>query len=173
MRRGYHRRSARERYDHPALMIAKAHSATLVGIEALPIVIEVDLPPFAGGPETRPFRLVGLPDKAVEESEHRVRTAMRHSEIDFPTKRVLVNLAPGDIRKEGPWLDLPIALAVCAANGQLAEGALDDALVLGELGLDGLLRPIDGAVSVALMAREKGFRRLIVPLANAQEAAIA
>ena len=155
-------------------MIAKAYSATLVGIEALPIVIEVDLIPFHGGEQDNQFfRLVGLPDKAVEESRHRVRGAMRQSELEFPTKRVLVNLAPGDLRKEGPWLDLPIALGILAATGAIAEGALDETIVLGELGLDGILRPIDGAVSVALMARERGFRRLIVPKANAQEAAIA
>ncbi len=154
-------------------MIAKAHSATLVGIEALPIVVEVDLQKISGTPEADFFKLVGLPDKSVEESRHRVRTAIKHSELDFPHKRVLVNLAPGDIRKEGPWLDLPIALAVLAANDALAADELADTLVLGELGLDGMLRPIDGAVSVALMAREKGFRRLVVPLPNAKEAAVA
>lgn len=156
-------------------MIAKAHSATLVGIEALPIVAEVDLSPWSGSGDdkNRMFRLVGLPDAAVEESQHRVRTAMRHSELDFPLKRILVNLAPGDIRKEGPWLDLPIALGICAAHGLLPPSELEETLILGELGLDGILRPIDGAVSVALMAQERGFRRLIVPIANAQEAAVA
>ena len=85
----------------------------------------------------------------------------------------MCNLAPGDIRKEGPWLDLPMAVAVCAANRQIAMSELESTLLLGELGLDGTLRPIDGAVSVALMAMEKGFKRLIVPVQNAQEAAVA
>lgn len=149
-------------------MIAQAHSATLVGIDALPIVIEVDL---QGG--TPFFVMVGLPDKAVEESKERVRTAMRNSGLDFPNRKIICNLAPGDIRKEGPWLDLPIAAALLAASGQVPVEELKDTLILGELGLDGQLRPIDGAVSVALMAVEQGFKRLILPLTNASEAAVA
>lgn len=152
-------------------MIAQAHSATLVGIDAIPIVIEVDLTPAA---EANRFYMVGLPDKAVEESRDRVRTAIKNSDLNWPSgKHIICNLAPGDVRKEGPWLDLPIAVAICAAQGNVAMSELADTLILGELGLDGTLRPIDGAVSVALMAIEKGFKRIIVPLANAQEAAIA
>ncbi|MFZ4507283.1 MAG: YifB family Mg chelatase-like AAA ATPase [Fimbriimonas sp.] len=153
-------------------MIAQAHSATLIGIEALPIVVEVDLVGTIQD-NTGNFLLVGLPDKAVTESRDRVKTAMRNSELDFPNKRILCNLAPGDIRKEGPWLDLPMALALCAVTGQVPISELEDTLFLGELGLDGTLRPIDGAVSVALMALEKGFRRLVVPEGNAAESAIA
>lgn len=149
-------------------MIAKAHSATLAGIEALPIVIEVDLQ--GGSPM---FILVGLPDKAVEESRERVRTAMRNSELDFPFGKIVCNLAPGDIRKEGPSLDLPIAAALLAASGQIPPEELDGTLIVGELGLDGRLRSVDGAVSIALMAAAHGFSRLIVPAANAEEAAIA
>jgi magnesium chelatase family protein len=153
-------------------MIAQAHSATLIGIEALPIVVEVDL--MGGLVEgDRNFILVGLPDKAVQESKERVRAAMRNSGLGFPSRRIMCNLAPGDIRKEGPWLDLPMALAICAVDEQLPHEALADALILGELGLDGNLRPIDGAVSVALMAMERGFKRLIIPEENAAEAAVA
>lgn len=148
-------------------MIAKANSATLVGIDAVPIVVEVDL---QGPPSV--FILVGLPDKAVTESEERVRTAIRNSNLPFPGFKIVCNLAPGDIRKEGPTLDLPIACAILAAHQQFPLGELDDTILLGELGLDGMLRPIDGAVNVALMASEKGFRRLIVPEQNAPEAAI-
>ena len=153
-------------------MIAQVHSATLLGIEALPIVVEADLT----GPiqsEERHFVLVGLPDKAVQESKERVRVATRNSGLDFPNKKILINLAPGDIRKEGPWLDLPMAIALCAVTGQVPRGELEQTLFLGELGLDGALRPIDGAVSVALMASERGFTRLVVPAANAPEAAVA
>ena len=153
-------------------MIAQVHSATLLGIEALPIVVEADLT----GPiqsEERHFVLVGLPDKAVQESKERVRVATRNSGLDFPSKKILVNLAPGDIRKEGPWLDLPMAIALCAVTGQVPREELASTLFLGELGLDGALRPIDGAVSVALMAVEKGFTRLVVPAANGPEAAVA
>jgi magnesium chelatase family protein len=149
-------------------MIAQAHSATLVGIDALPIVIEVDLQ----GGEWK-FIMVGLPDKAVEDSKERVRTAIRNSGLNFPSRKIICNLAPGDLRKEGPWLDLPIAAALLAADGQLPAEEMKDTLIIGEVGLDGFLRPIDGAVSVALMAIEKGFRRLILPAANAAEASVA
>jgi len=154
-------------------VIAQAHSATLIGIEALPIVVEVDLMGPVQDSGERNFVLVGLPDKAVQESKERVRAAMKNSGLNFPNRRIMCNLAPGDIRKEGPWLDLPMALAICAVDGQVPRDELDKTLILGELGLDGELRPIDGAVSVALMARERGFRRLIVPEANAPEAAVA
>ncbi len=154
-------------------MIAQARSATLIGIEALPIVVEVDLQGYINGDGDRYFILVGLPDKAVQESKERVRTAMRNSGLDFPNRKIMCNLAPGDIRKEGPWLDLPMAIAICAASDQIPREEMEGTLILGELGLDGELRPIDGAVSVALMAHERGFRRLIVPEANAPEAAVA
>ena len=154
-------------------MIAQSYSATLVGIDAVPIVVEVDLQGYIQGDGDRYFILVGLPDSAVKESRERVRTAIKNSGLDFPNRKIMCNLAPGDIRKEGPWLDLPMAIAIIAANKQVALSELESTLLLGELGLDGNLRPIDGAVSVALMAMEKGFKRLIVPMANAQEAAVA
>ncbi|MBI3721310.1 MAG: hypothetical protein HY248_02050 [Fimbriimonas ginsengisoli] len=117
-------------------MVAKAHSATLIGIDALPIVVEVDLQG-----QKNDFIMVGLPDKAVEESKERVKTAMRNSELDFPYRRIVCNLAPGDIRKEGPFLDLPIAAAILAMSGQLPASELEGTMILGELGLDGALRP--------------------------------
>lgn len=149
-------------------MIAQAHSATLLGIEALPIVVEVDLQP--GKPD---FIMVGLPDQAVAESKERVRTALMNSGLAIPPRKIICNLAPGDIRKEGPFLDLPIAAAMLAMDGQMPLEELTGTLIMGELGLDGALRPVDGAVSVALMAVEKGFRRLILPSQNAGEACIA
>ncbi|MCW5940047.1 MAG: YifB family Mg chelatase-like AAA ATPase [Fimbriimonadaceae bacterium] len=149
-------------------MIAKARAATITGIEAVPVVVEVDLT----GAKAE-FVIVGLPDKSVQESQERVKAAILNSDLPFPFTRVVCNLAPGDVRKEGPLLDLPIALAVLAAGGQVAEGALDGTVIAGELGLDGALRPIDGAVSIALMAREAGYRRLVVPRPNAAEAAVA
>lgn len=110
-------------------MIAKVHTATLNGIDALPVVVEVDL--VRG--DNR-FILVGLPDKAVQESEERVRTAIRNSDMVFPNQRSICNLAPGDIRKEGPSLDLPIAIALLAASGQVPLSSLEDTLFLGEMG---------------------------------------
>lgn len=150
-------------------MIAKAYAATLIGIDAYPVEIEIDLRP----PGDNPFIMVGLPDQAVSEAKVRVRSAIRHSDMSFPSSTVVLNLAPGDLRKEGPALDLPIAAAILSSDGQIPMEELRDTLILGELGLDGLVRPIDGAVSIALMAMEKGFKRLILPQANALEAAIA
>jgi magnesium chelatase family protein len=150
-------------------MIAKANSATLNGIEALPIVCEVDLQPITD----RGFVIVGLPDQAVAESRERVRSAIKNSGLDYPKKTIMCNLAPGDIRKQGPWLDLPMSCAVLVAHGAIPHEALEGTMILGELGLDGQLRPIDGAVSVALMALEKGFKRLILPKINASEASVA
>jgi len=140
----------------------------LAGIEALPVVVEVDL---QGGKSE--FVLVGLPDKAVQESQDRVRSAIVNSGMNFPFTRIVCNLAPGDTRKEGPSLDLPIAVAILAAGDQLPATALSGTMLIGELGLDGNLRPVDGAVNVALMAREKGFERMIVPRENAAEASVA
>jgi len=152
-------------------MIAKAHSATLNGIDALPIVVETDLlgriTDAVGN-----FVLVGLPEKAVQESKQRVKSAMQNSGLDFPERRIVCNLAPGDIRKDGPWLDLPMAVSICAAHKIVDPRVLEGAVFLGELGLDGSLRPINGAVSVALMARERGFTRLILPKKDAPEAAV-
>ncbi len=148
-------------------MIAQVHSATLVGIDAVPVVVEVDLQ----GPKLD-FQIVGLPDQAVAESKHRVRAAVGNSNLSWPGRMVMCNLAPGDIRKEGPYLDLPIAIAVLAVSGQAPIQELEGTLMLGELGLDGALRPIDGAVSVAMMAASLGFKRLLLPKENAAEAAV-
>src|SRR5689334_10676286 len=130
-------------------MIAQAHSATLLGIEALPIVVEVDLRPLT---DSNNFQLVGLADKAVQESQVRVRSAVINSDMRMPNNKIICNLAPGDVRKEGPFLDLPIAVAILAVDEQINSTELDGTLIIGELGLDGALRPVDGAVSVALMA---------------------
>jgi magnesium chelatase family protein len=149
-------------------MISRAWSATLIGIDAYPIVIEVDLRPIADPA----FQMVGLPDQAVAESKVRVRSAIRNSGMAFPNNQIICNLAPGDIRKEGPALDLPIACAILASDGQVPLSELEGTLLLGELGLDGTLRPIPGAVSAALMARAEGYSRIILPKANAPEAAV-
>lgn len=154
-------------------MVAQARSATLLGIEALPIVVETDLLGRVTDATERNFVLVGLPDKSVQESKERVKTAMKNSGLEFPNNRIMCNLAPGDIRKEGPWLDLPMAISICAASGLLPREELEETMLLGELGLDGLLRPIEGAVSVALLAMEQGVKRLIVPKQNALEASVA
>lgn len=150
-------------------MVAKVHAATLLGIEAVPIVVEVD----TKGAQNPEIILVGLPDQAVNESRTRVRSAIENSDLVFAKLLHIINLAPGDVRKEGPALDLPIAVAVLGATEQIPPGELENTVILGELGLDGMVRPIDGAVSYALMAVEKGFKRLILPKESALEAAVA
>ena len=153
-------------------MVAQAHSATLIGIEALPVVVEVDL---RNKPQDNSsnFQMVGLPDQAVGESRVRVRSAIANSQLEFPTNLIICNLAPGDLRKEGPTLDLPIAIAILAASGQVPFSELEKTLFFGELSLEGRVRPVDGAVSVALMGAQRGFKRLILPKENAAEAAVA
>lgn len=153
-------------------MVAKAHSATLIGIDALPVVVEVDLRKQVLDSQSN-FQMVGLPDQAVGESRVRVKSAIKNSELEFPNALIVCNLAPGDLRKEGPALDLPIATAILAVNQQVPHRELDKTLILGELGLDGSVRPINGAVSVALMGAAHKFKRLILPKQDAAEAAVA
>ena len=148
-------------------MLARVHAATLLGIEACLVAVEVDLSPGLPG-----FATVGLAQGAVKESRERVTAALSNSGYLLPLKRITVNLAPADLRKEGSGFDLPIAVALLEASGQLPEGCAAELLVLGELGLQGDLRPVRGALSVALRARAQGLYGLIVPAANANEAAV-
>lgn len=148
-------------------MLAHVLSAAVVGLTAVPIEVEVDIA-SQGLPN---FFIVGLPDKAVDEAKERVRSALRNSGADFPARRITVNLAPADLPKEGPAYDLPIAVGMLIASGQL-QANIADSLFAGELSLDGRVRPITGVLLKALMAKEKGIKRLFVPEANAKEAAI-
>jgi magnesium chelatase family protein len=138
----------------------------LSGIDALPVEVEVDV--GAGLPG---FSIVGLPDAAVQEARERVRVAISNSGYKFPTRKVIVNLAPASLRKEGPAFDLPIALAVLAASGAMPQERLNDAGVVGELSLDGGLRGVRGALSMAEGARREGLSSLVLPRQNAAEAA--
>lgn len=148
-------------------MLARLRSAAVLGIEAYLVEVEVDL--SNGLPN---FATVGLPQGAVKEGRERVTAALLNTGFEFPLKRITVNLAPADVRKEGSAFDLPIALGVLAASGQLPPGALDGQLFLGELGLQGDLRPVRGALSMALAARVAGASCLILPIANVAEAAV-
>ncbi len=148
-------------------MLAAVLSATIVGLEALPVSVEVDV-----GPGLPSFSIVGLPDAAVYEARERVRSAIRNSHYDMPPRRTVVNLAPGDRRKEGPALDLPIALAILMATGQLPHDVVAGYLAVGELALDGALRPIPGALSIAQAGAGLGARGLLVPEASGAEAAV-
>ena len=148
-------------------MLARSSTAALAGIEAYPVQVEVDLAP--GLPA---LVIVGLADAAVQESRERVRSALRNSGLRLPLSRVVVSLAPADRRKQGPSFDLPIALALACASGQLQPEQLEGIWCCGELGLDGQLRPIRGALSIALAAHQAGARALLVPEANGAEAAL-
>jgi magnesium chelatase family protein len=148
-------------------MLARCSGAALVGLEARAVSVEVDIAPGLPG-----LQVVGLADAAVQESRQRVRAAIRNSGLRMPLTRVIVNLAPADLRKEGPAFDLPIALAVLAASGQLDPKLLEGIWCAGELGLGGELRPVRGAVALALAARNAGARALLLPAANQQEAAL-
>jgi len=147
-------------------MLAKVWSAAIVGLDAIPIEVEVDIA-SQGLPSCT---IVGLPDKAVEESRERVRAALKNSGADFPAKRITINLAPADIPKEGPHYDLPIAVGTLLASGQI-QSPTSDSLFSGELSLDGAVRPISGILSHVLMARERHIKKFFLPKQNAREAA--
>ncbi|HEV8612869.1 MAG TPA: YifB family Mg chelatase-like AAA ATPase [Gemmatimonadales bacterium] len=148
-------------------MLARLRSAAVLGIEAYLVDVEVDL--SNGLPS---FATVGLPQGAVKEGRERVTAALLNSGFEFPLRRITVNLAPADVRKEGSAFDLPVALGVLAASGQLPAGALDGQIFLGELGLQGDLRPVRGALSMALAARSAGATGVMLPAANVAEAAV-
>ena len=150
-------------------MLARIETEALSGLKGHPVVVEADV--VAAAPA---FSVVGLPDAAVQESRERVRAAIVNSAYEFPSRRITVNLAPADLRKEGPSFDLPIALAFLLATGQVRAGAGErgSLAAIGELGLDGSLRPVAGALAVAQSLRERGVRGLVLPAGNAPEAAL-
>jgi magnesium chelatase family protein len=148
-------------------MLARLTSASLVGIDALPVAVEVDLSP--GLPS---FATVGLPHGAVKEGRERVAASLGNSGFFYPLKRITVNLAPADRPKSGTAFDLPIALGILLASGQLEAKDVDRTLFVGELGLEGDIRPVRGALSIALAARAAGCSALVLPAANVQEAAV-
>lgn len=147
-------------------MLAKVTSCAVVGLDGQLVDVEVDI-----GSGQVLFLVVGLPDTAVQESRERVRAAIKNSGLNFPLKRVTVNLAPADLRKEGPAYDLPIAVGLLAASEQITAD-MSNALVIGELSLDGAVRHTNGVLSMALLARERGIKTLFVPSADAPEAAL-
>ena len=148
-------------------MLASLHSHAVIGMEATPIEVETDL-----GWGLPAFNIVGLPDAAVRESKERVRAGMTNSGFDFPLRRITVNLAPADVRKAGPSFDLPIALSLLAASEQLKIDGAVAYSAAGELSLDGTVRKINGALSIAEGARRIGHRGVLLPAANAAEAAL-
>jgi magnesium chelatase family protein len=148
-------------------MMARTTGAVLVGVEARLIEVEADL-----GTGLPTISAVGLPDPAVREGIDRIRAALGNAGFKLPDGRIVINLAPADVRKRGAGLDLPIAVAILHADGKLESLSTETMVLAGELALDGSLRPVRGALSIALAAREAGHRRLLIPEANADEAAL-
>lgn len=147
------------------MTVARAFSGALVGLDARPVTVETAIGSGLPG-----LTIVGLPDIAVKESRERIRAALRQIGFPLPGKNLVVNLAPADLPKTGTGLDLPIALSILAANGDLAPGMLADSMLVGELALDGTLRPVPGILAVAELARKAGHKELLVPCENAAEA---
>ena len=148
-------------------MLAQVFSSVVLGIDGHQVDVQVDL--SGGMPH---FFTVGLPDAIVKESKDRVRAAIKNSGFFFPAKQITVNLAPADIRKEGSGLDLPMAVAILVASGQLDSGSLRDYVIVGELSLDGSARRIPGVLSMAMLGRQQGKKGIIVPTDNAEEAGV-
>ncbi|HUM63623.1 MAG TPA: YifB family Mg chelatase-like AAA ATPase [Anaerolineaceae bacterium] len=149
-------------------MLAKVNACAVIGLDGVVVDVEVDLTPGI----KPPIIIVGLPDVSVQESRERVQSAIRNTGLEYPRKRVRVNLAPATVRKEGSAYDLPIALGILIANRQLPPQCLQDALVMGELSLDGSVRHIRGVLPMAAVARAQGYKRVYVPAEDAPEAAI-
>jgi magnesium chelatase family protein len=147
-------------------MLVKTYGATLYGIDAIKITVEVNMSPGIG------YNLVGLPDNAVKESRQRVEAALANIGYKWPGKKITINMAPADIRKEGSAYDLPIALGILAASQQISARGLEDFMIMGELSLDGSLLPVKGTLPMAIEARAQKFKGLIVPVENANEGAI-
>lgn len=147
-------------------MLAKTYGGSVYGVDASIITVETNVTQGTN------FFMVGLPDNAVKESEQRVESAIKHYGFTFPRQKVIINLAPADVRKEGSSYDLPLALSILKASGQITTDELDKYIIMGELSLDGILRPIKGVLPIAIKARKEGLKGFILPKQNASEAAI-
>jgi magnesium chelatase family protein len=148
-------------------MLARVWSASVVGIEALQVGVEVDVSGGLPG-----ITVVGLPDAAVQESRERVKSALRNAGLSYPMRRIVINLTPADLRKEGPSFDLPISVGILAASEQVDAAQLAQYLFVGEVSLDGSLRSVSGVLPVAAAAKQLGFAGAILPAGNAREAAV-
>jgi len=147
-------------------MLSKVNSCAVVGIECERVEVELDISPGLGG-----ITVVGLPDAAVQESKERVRSAIKNSGFSYPTTRITINLAPADIKKEGPSYDLPIAVGILRATNEI-KADVDDSLFVGELALDGKLRHTNGILPIAIYAKKRGYRKLYIPKVNEYEASL-
>lgn len=140
-------------------MLVKTYGSTLQGIDAITITIEVEV-----SDSGIRFHLVGLPDNAVKESQQRIEAALRFHGYKIPGKKIVINMAPADIRKEGASYDLPIAIGILAASDQITAPNIDKYIIMGELSLDGSIKPIKGVLPIAIQARKEGFDGFILPI---------
>ncbi|REE07860.1 Mg-chelatase subunit ChlI-like protein [Winogradskyella pacifica] len=147
-------------------MLKKVFASAVFGVEASVITVEVNVDIGVG------YHLVGLPDNAIKESNYRIAAALQNNGYRIPGKKITINMAPADLRKEGSAYDLTLALGILAATNQIKAENLEDYLIMGELSLDGSLQPFKGALPMAVKAREEGFKGFILPIQNAKEAAI-
>ena len=147
-------------------MLVKTFGSAVVGVDAITITVEVN------ADRGFKFFMVGLPDNAVKESQHRIESALKNVGLKMPGKKLVINMAPADIRKEGSAYDLTIAIGILAASGQMKEELIGDYVIMGELSLDGSLQPMKGALPIAIQAKKEGFKGIILPKVNAKEAAV-
>ena len=147
-------------------MLAKVYGGAVFGIDSTTITVEVNIDRGIG------YHLVGLPDNAIKESNYRIAAALRNNGYKIPGKKITINMAPADLRKEGSAYDLTLAIGILAASGQLELAGLENYVIMGEISLDGSLHPIKGALPIAIKAQEEGFENFILPMANVEEAAI-
>src|SRR5690606_22974658 len=147
-------------------MLVKTFGSAVFGVNAATITIEVNVDKGAQ------MAIVGLPDTAVKEAQQRIKAALINSGYSLPVRNITINMAPADIRKEGTAYDLPLAIGILAATGQTSDERLSEFIIMGELSLDGSLRPIKGILPIAIEAKKEGFKGMIVPSHNAREAAI-
>ncbi len=147
-------------------MLVKTYGCAIIGIQALLITVEVNID------QGIQFFMVGLPDNAVRESHQRIESALKNNGYKIPGKKIVINMAPADIRKEGSSYDLPIAIGILAASEMIRSDKLEKFMIMGELSLDGSLLPVKGALPISLEAKKLGFRGLVLPAGNAREAAV-
>ena len=147
-------------------MLVKVFGSAVFGVEATTITVEVNIDKGVG------YHLVGLPDNAIKESSYRIAAALKNNGYNLPVKKITINMAPADLRKEGSAYDLTLAIGILAASGQIKADEVDQYLIMGELSLDGSLQPIKGALSIAIKAKEEGYKGFFLPIQNVKEAAI-
>ena len=147
-------------------MLTKAYGSAVFGVDATTITVEVNIDKGIG------YHLVGLPDNAIKESNFRIAAALKNNGYKIPGKKITINMAPADLRKEGSSYDLTLAIGILTASSQIQAAEIDKYIIMGELSLDGSLQPIKGALPIAIQAQKEGFKGFILPKENAKEAAI-